>query len=115
MNIILSVLTKLPTWALIALAACAVVVGDIAAKTWSVSRGEAWYWAALVAYACSGLFYVPTLLRDGLVVTSVLWTIGSIVGFLFVGLVLFKETLSSLQMLGVAFGIISVLLLSWAS
>jgi len=112
MNTIVSLLSKFPVWALICFAATAVIIGDIAAKSWSVSRSEMWYWTALVAYACSGLFYVPTLLREGLVVSSLMWTIGSVVGFLFVGLVLFQETLSIMQCLGVVLGIVALIVLS---
>jgi len=66
-----------------------------------------WRWGL----AFSGFFFIPTLLREGLVVTSVIWSILSIIGFLAVGILIFKETLTILQIVGVIFGILALIIL----
>lgn len=48
----------------------------------------------------------------GLVVTSLLWDILSVVGFLFIGIVIFKENLNTLQTAGVILGIVALIMLS---
>jgi multidrug transporter EmrE-like cation transporter len=99
---------------LILMAAVSVIVGDYAAKAWSFSHGQReWYLLlAFAGYFFSGFFYVPSLLREGLIITSVLWVLLSAVRFLVIGIVIFKETLSLTQTVGVILGIISVLLLT---
>lgn len=114
METYISVTSKLPVWALIGLAGVSVVSGDYLAKLWSVNKNGWLLLLALVAYSCSGVFYIPTLLRQGLVVTSIVWSIGSMVGFLAIGLVVFKESLSMAETVGVAFGVISLVILAFA-
>ncbi len=113
-NAYLSFLGRVPVLGLILMAAVSVIVGDYAAKAWSLSSSQReWYLLlALAGYFFSGFFYIPSLLRDGLIVTSVLWLLFSAVGFLVIGIVIFKETLSLAQTIGAILGIISVLLLT---
>jgi hypothetical protein len=80
----LSLLGRVSVFGLILMAAVSVIVGDYAAKAWSLSHGQMeWYlFLAFAGYFFSGFFYVPSLLREGLIVTSVLWVLLSAVGFL---------------------------------
>ena len=112
MDWFLNIFSKFPVWALLCFAAISVVAGDVLAKYWSTNVKPIFYFAALIAYAFSGFFYIPTLLREGLVITSVIWSILSIIGFLVVGIVLFKETLTSLQVVGVILGVIALVILT---
>ncbi|MBI5421873.1 hypothetical protein HZA44_01960, partial [Candidatus Peregrinibacteria bacterium] len=57
-------------------------------------------------------FYVPTLLREGLVITSIIWSLISLIGFMFAGLVIFKESLNLHQGIGVVFGLVSLVILA---
>lgn len=107
-----NIFSKFSVLALICFASLSVVVGDIFAKYWSINTKPVFYFIALIAYAFSGFFYIPTLLREGLVVTSVIWSITSIIGFLAVGILLFKETLTPLQIIGVVLGIIALVILT---
>ncbi len=111
MNEFFNIFSKFPVWVLLCLAAISVVAGDVLAKYWSTNLKSVFYFLALIAYAFSGFFYIPTLLREGLVITSVIWSILSIIGFLAVGILIFKETLTSLQIVGVIFGILALVIL----
>jgi multidrug transporter EmrE-like cation transporter len=113
-NAYLSFLGSVPVLGLILMAAVSVSVGDYAAKAWSLNHSQReWYLLlAFAGYFFSGFFYIPTLLRDSLIITSVLWVLLSAVGFLVIGIVIFKETLSLPQTIGVILGIISVLVLT---
>ena len=108
----ISLLAKLPIALLLLLSATSVVLGDYFAKSWSLNQKTVFLVLAFLGYLGSSFFYIPTLLQKGLVITSLIWSLLSILGFLFVGLVLFKETLSTLQIVGVCLGVTALIVLS---
>ena len=108
----IALIQKIPVPALVALSASSVIIGDLLAKYWSIGFRTPLLIGAILAYMLSGVFYVPTLLTKGLVVTSLAWSLLSIIGFMFIGLVLFKESLTMLQAVGAVLGVISLVLLS---
>ena len=112
MQTYITLASKLPVLALILLASASVIAGDYFAKTWSIEQRPIWGILALLGYFGSGFFYLPTLLREGLVVTSILWSLISIIGFLVIGLILFNESLDMLQTVGVVFGVVSLIILA---
>ena len=71
-NAYLSLLGRVPVVGLILAASISVIVGDYAAKAWSQSHREWYLFLAFAGYFFSGFFYIPTLLRDGLIVTSII-------------------------------------------
>ena len=107
-------LTKLPVWLLLIISASGVVSGDYFAKYWSINHKPIFVILAFVGYAISSLFYFPTLLSKGLVVTSVAWSVLSIIGFMVVGILIFNETLTPTQWLGAGFGIVSLVILAFS-
>jgi|GEM_PF-850164 len=115
MDAYLSLMSKVPVGALLMLSAASVISGDYFAKLWSVNRSGTLLALALVAYACSGIFYTPTLIKNGLVVTSLIWSLVSTIGFLVIGFAIFKENLTFAQSVGVAFGVVSLLILAFTA
>jgi multidrug transporter EmrE-like cation transporter len=115
MQMYLALAAKIPVFILIIFAAASVIVGDYFAKLWSIEQRPILWVVAVIGYFFSGFFYIPTLLREGLVVTSLLWSVLSIVGFLAIGLIVFKEMLTGAQVVGVVFGIVSLVILAVAS
>ncbi len=113
MNFLVKILQGWPVILLLILSAISVTAGDFFAKYWSTNQKTIFYILAILGYAGSSIFYIPTLLKEGLVVTSVIWSILSIIGFLIIGLVIFKETLSMVQIIGVTLGVASLILLSF--
>ncbi|NVN91961.1 MAG: hypothetical protein HXX11_15355 [Desulfuromonadales bacterium] len=103
---------KVPLTLLFAISALSVGAGDYLAKRWSLEPEWGTFAGALACYLTSSFFYLQTLTRKGLVVSCIIWSITSIIAFLFVGLVVFNETLSGIQLIGVILGTISLLLLS---
>ena len=111
-NAYIALLGAVPVTGLIVLAALSVIAGDYAAKMWSVNGSGLYLVIALTGYFFSGFFYIPTLLREGLIVTSVVWLVLSTAGFLIIGALIFKESLSSIQIIAIFLGIVSILILS---
>jgi multidrug transporter EmrE-like cation transporter len=112
MEDIISWSQKMPLILFFTVSAISVGVGDYLAKKWSLEPRLGLFAGALACYFSSSFFYMQTLTRKGLVVSCVIWSIASTVAFLFVGIVLFHETLSGIQLFGVILGAISVILLS---
>lgn len=66
---------------------------------------------AIVAYVFYGLFFIPTLTKEGLIVSALSVILINIIGFVLIGLIIFKETLSSYQIVGLLLGTVAILLL----
>ena len=111
----LSVFSRIPILLLVLVSAICVVLGDYFGKQWLITLKPLFYILSLITYLGSAYFYLPVLLREGLVVTSVIWSTLSIVGFLLVGIVIFHEVLSTMQIVGVLFGVIALIILSLAN
>ena len=112
MRFYVEIMQKVPLLILVILAASSVITGDYFAKYWSENQKPSFLIFAFLGYFLSGFFYVPTLLKSGLIVTSVVWALLSTIGFLVIGVVIFNEQLSLLQMTAAGLGIISLLLFS---
>lgn len=112
MQMYLELMGKIPVLVLLSLSGLGVIAGDVFAKYWSLHQRWPFFAAAIIGYFASSFFYIPTLLREGLVITSIIWSLISLIGFLFVGLVIFKENISLYQGIGVAFGLISLVILA---
>jgi len=112
MKYFIDIFSRFPVWVLLGLSAASVILGDYFSKSWSLDQRPVFYWLGLAGYLLSGVFFIPTLLREGLVLASVIWLIVSTAGFIVIGVVLFKEALSPLQIVGVALATISLIILS---
>ena len=114
MNFYIELFSKIPVYVLLLLSAASVISGDYFAKFWSTNRKTVFLALALLSYVLSAVFYTPTLLRQGLVTTSVIWSLLSIIGFVFIGVVIFKETLTGTQTVGVTTGIVALIILTYS-
>jgi len=114
MSVSSQLIEKIPVVVLLLLSASSVVAGDYFAKLWSINPSRLLFGLAVLGYIGSAVFYIPTLLREGLVITSVVWTILSIVGFLVVGVLIFNEALTGWQIAGVTIGVIALIILSFS-
>lgn len=113
MEAYLALASKVPIILLITIAALTTIGGDYLGKLWSVNLQPWAFWAGFALYALTTFFYFPTLLREGLIVTSILWTVLATVGFLIIGYFVFGENLSTTQWIGVGLGVLAVGILSF--
>jgi multidrug transporter EmrE-like cation transporter len=112
MNLYILLASKVPVIILILLAASSVIAGDFFAKYWSIHQRPLFLVLTFIFYFGSAFFYTPTLLREGLVITSMIWSLISFIGLIILGLLVFNETLTLIQTIGVVIGGISLILLS---
>lgn len=65
------------------------------------------------SYACGSLSWLPAIYKVKLLaVVGTVWTVLSLLMTLFVGLVMFHEPITTTQIIGIVFGLISVILLT---
>jgi multidrug transporter EmrE-like cation transporter len=101
-------------WSVLLIAAFATIAGDLFAKYWSLNRRPLFLGLALLGYFIGSFFYIPSLLKEGLVVTSIIWTLVATLGFILIGLIVFKEQLSFWQGVGVALGALALIVFAFA-
>jgi len=112
LNWYINLYSGVPVWTLIIVSATCATIGDYFGKLWSTNLKPEYFWLNLIFYSLSSLLYLPALLKEGLTITSIVWSLLSIIGFLFIGLIIFKETLTVVQGFAVFFGVISLVLFS---
>ncbi|KKU98978.1 MAG: hypothetical protein UY32_C0009G0007 [Candidatus Jorgensenbacteria bacterium GW2011_GWC1_48_8] len=114
MNFFLTLVNKIPIIILLLISACFVAFGDFFGKTWSLNQKNIFYFLSFLSYGAVAIFYLPTLLRESLVVTTVIYSIFIIFVSMFIGMVIFGETLSLVRWVGVILGIVSLVILTSA-
>ena len=89
-------------------------IADILSKEWSLHSTPLRWFGAIGAYALANVFWLIALkYGSGLTRGAVIFSVGSAVLAVVIGLVLYKESITKLEMLGVVLGIIALTLISW--
>jgi drug/metabolite transporter (DMT)-like permease len=90
------------------------LIADIFAKTWSLRSG--WWYAAgaLVSYLICNSFWLIALKNgSGLARGAAIFSVISAILAIVLGVLFYKESITRLQIIGMALGVISVALLFW--
>ncbi len=101
-------LEMVPLFGLLIFSALFTISGDYFGKVWSINHNLITFLLAFVLYAIGGLLFIPTLAKESLVVTTIIWVLLAEFGNLAVGLLLFHEKIDFLQSFGIAFGFIAI-------
>lgn len=90
-------------------------IADIFAKEWSLGkRSIMWAALSLVAYLLANSSWLIALKHgSGLARGAVIFSVASAVLAVIIGLVFYKERMSGMQIMGIAIGLISIILLVW--
>lgn len=89
-------------------------LADIIAKEFQLHSGWMRFAGAILAYIVANVFWLISL-REGAGLTkgAIIFSVGSAVLAIVIGLILYKEPVTKLQLLGVLLGFISIILLVW--
>lgn len=89
-------------------------VADVLAKHWSI-KGGIWYAAlSLVAYLLANTFWLFALKNgSGLGRGAVIFSVVSAIVAILVGLLLYKEDVTTPQMIGMGLGLVSLIFIFW--
>lgn len=90
------------------------IIADIFAKEWSL-HGNAIRWiGAISSYVAANTFWLFALKNgSGLGRGAILFSVASAILAATIGFLFYKEQVSKIQLFGVAFGIISLVLIFW--
>lgn len=86
-------------------------VGDLIMKKWVVTNSGFLYFVGLAVYLLGLVFLVESFKYKNIAVVSTVFVILNIIFLASVSWVYYKETLSLLQIIGIAMGIASVIIL----
>lgn len=68
---------------------------------------------AMFGYMVNAVCFLPAISKmNSLTVLGTIWNLGYVFVTLFLGLVIFKEPISTMQIVGLCFGVVSIILLS---
>ncbi len=89
-------------------------MADILAKEWSLYGKPVRWIGAIGAYIVANVFWLYALREgSGLTRGALIFSVGSAVLAIVIGLVLYQETLSRIEAVGVMLGIIALVLIFW--
>ncbi len=89
-------------------------VADIIAKEYQLHSGAIRFVGAISAYVLANTFWLIALKHGaGLTKGAIIFSVGSAILAIVIGLVLYKESVTPVQLIGVAFGFIAIVLLVW--
>jgi drug/metabolite transporter (DMT)-like permease len=90
------------------------MIADILAKRWSLHGGPILAAGALLAYVSANTFWLFALRNgSGLGRGAMIFSIASAVIAIIIGFVLYHESVSRLQVVGMALGMLALLLIFW--
>lgn len=98
-------------WVLIAMVFYA--IGEYSSKEYANTSHWRYGAVAMFGYIVNALCFLPALSKmNSLTVLGTIWNLGYVFVTLFLGLVIFKEPLTALQVVGLSLGVISIILLT---
>ncbi len=90
-------------------------VADIFSQEWALNQAKTWLWlAAIGSYLIANVFWLYGLKHgSGLARGAVVFSVGSAIIAVVIGLGFYKEHLDNIQITGIVLGLASILLIFW--
>lgn len=90
------------------------LIADIIAKEYSIKGSWHLWLFAILTYVVVNVFFLWGLKSGaGLARGAVIFSVGSAIGAIIIGVLVYGETTNKLQLLGMVFGILSIALIFW--
>jgi drug/metabolite transporter (DMT)-like permease len=87
-------------------------LSDIAAKYWGITNNNTWLYIGLVLNLPTVFFYMNAIRLGGLAITTPVILLLTIIISVTLGYLMFRESVTASQWLGIGIGIFSILLIS---
>ena len=105
--------TVIPFWIWITISAIFFAIGEFLSKKFALNPGWILFAAFIIIDIISATAWLPAIFeRNQLSTTGVIWSIVSVAATVLIGILAFNEKLTLIQCIGLAFGVVSVVLLS---
>jgi multidrug transporter EmrE-like cation transporter len=88
-------------------------IGEFMSKKFALNPKISFVLLMLASYILGSLAWLPAILqKNQLSIVGVMWSVLSVISTILIGVLIFNEKLSQFGVIGIALGIISVILLS---
>jgi small multidrug resistance pump len=104
-------ITKVLFWTFLLLGVTLEITGDVFFKKWTIENKSLLLWAGFAFYAIGALFWAFTLKYEMLSKAISVFTILNLVIVALIGVLFFKENISTVSKIGVFLGVVSIILI----
>jgi len=88
------------------------LAADFLGKEWTVKKKKIFFVSSLSLYIIGNAFWIYAVLNGvGLARGAILFSVGQEIAAIFIGIVYFKEKLNNKQLIGLMFGLISIMIM----
>lgn len=109
----MKLLLAIPAWAWLLISAAWFTAGEYLSKRWGMHPSFGFAVVVVLTYAIGTFAWLPALLhKNQLALMGMLWAILATVATISVGVLIFRETLTVLQWVGVGLALVALTLLS---
>ncbi len=109
----MSYLTLVPAFAWLFCSAVFYGIGEYFSKKWGIAPSLLLTMCVVMAYAACALCWLPVLLhKNSIALMGSMWLLFAMISTITVGVIIFHETLSSYQIVGVILAVAALVLLS---
>ena len=109
----MEILTIIPSWIWITISTILFAFGEFLSKEFALNPGWKFFTFFMIINTVSAAAWIPAIFeKNQLSITGVIWSIVSLIATVAVGLLIFHEKLTPTQSVGLALGVIAVILLS---
>ena len=109
----MSFFTIIPSWLWIVISAIFFGIGEFVSKKFALNPGWSLFFLFLAVDIISAAAWIPAIFeKNQLSITGVIWSIVSLMATVAIGIFAFQEKLTLIQSIGLAAGLVSVILLS---
>ena len=110
----MDIFTFLPAWVWIIISGIFFAAGEFLSKEFALNPGWGIYAFIILVDVISITAWLPAIFqRNQLSIIGVIWSLASLMLTVGVGILLFNEKLTNIRVLGIFFGIVALILLSW--
>jgi len=109
----MQIFTIIPFWIWITISAIFFALGEFFSKKFALNPGWVLFATFIIIDIISASTWLPAIFeKNQLSTTGVIWSIASVAATVLIGVLAFSEKLTLIQCVGLAFGVVSVILLS---
>jgi small multidrug resistance pump len=84
----------------------------VSAKYWQITKQLPFLVTTVLAFAFAGFFFARSLQYEGMAITNIIWMALSTLCITSIGYFLFKETITTLQFIGIATIVVGLILIN---
>ena len=90
------------------------LIADVFSKKWSLTGHHIFWILALLGYVVANIFWLKAIRAgSGLARGALIFSVGSAIAALAIGILFYKESLTKLEFIGIVLGLMSLIFILW--